>query len=130
MTTSDYKTFETPEEFYLIFKDLFESLEDSYHIGPHFKKILKEQVISPTVYNIWNFSQSRQKIEDKYLNESFTLMTIKELQNLTSNDEVYWLDIINEQLLNDSKINENELISVRPNYIKSMVDNLMNTDKR
>lgn len=130
MTTSDYKTFETPEEFYLIFKDLFESLEDSYHIGPHFKKILKEQVISPTVYNIWNFSQSRQKIEDKYLNESFTLMTIKELQNLTSNDEVYWLDIINEQLLSNSKINENELISVRPNYIKSMVDNLMNTDKR
>lgn len=126
--TAEYSYFDSPEKFYETLKEMFENLEDTYHVGPQFKKILKKQMFLPVCINLWKFSKARTNIEKKYENEEYTAMSVEELQNLTAYDDLNWLEIINGQLLKKSWIAKNEKVYVKKKLIKELAENLFNFD--
>lgn len=129
VTSSRYNHQNNSEVLLNIMREMFENLEDTYHIGPHFKKILKDQMFVPTVQNMWEFTRMRHEVEEKYANESAELISIKELQDLTS-ESVNWLEIFNGQLFKRSRVDENARVWCKPNLMKELGENLMKSDKR
>lgn len=128
MRISNEWTFvDLPNFFYEVLKDLLEGLEDYFQLSPQHKEFLMNNVFLPAASNVDTFMKTRVEIEQEFESESAKMVKIKELKGIGGID---WLEVINQQLLNVSKVTEDDEILLKPNKFRMLAENMQAFDKR
>ncbi|KAG5685161.1 hypothetical protein PVAND_014353 [Polypedilum vanderplanki] len=114
-------------------KELFRTLDDAFRMGPRLKKLLIEQVYWPAVKRKRNFLKNRNEIMNQYKKNETTNVKIKDLQDALANKlEIDWLQVVNSELFEESKLTENDEIFIEggTELLQKLMENLIETDKK
>lgn len=125
------------------YRQMLETLED--FIAPQFKKNLNEKIIQPALSNLRQFQLSKIEIIENFINKYLLtkpyqnrlygvksyVIRIKDVKIYTSSLNIDWLKIINSLLLDESKVNEDEIIVINGfDLMLQLIENLVKFDKR
>ncbi|KAG5669415.1 hypothetical protein PVAND_017302 [Polypedilum vanderplanki] len=116
-----------------IYNELFRTLDDAFRTGPKVKKILIDQVYWPAIKRYRNFLKNRNIVLDQFRKKEKTKIKIKDLQlMLAGNFKIDWLQVINSQFFEDSKLTENDEILIEGgiDLLQRLAKFLMETDKK
>jgi hypothetical protein len=116
---------------YALYKDLIDDYEDRYLISPNRRRYLEEKLIKPAVRSKRQFMISRKKIYVKNDVNNVSLVKIRNLKEIAADLDIDWLKVINSQLFDESKVDENEKIFIfgGAQLFKELASNLLESDK-
>ncbi|KAG5666985.1 hypothetical protein PVAND_014988 [Polypedilum vanderplanki] len=115
------------------FKKLLRTLDDAFRMRPQLRKILIDQVYWPAVRRMRKFLLHRDFILYIYRKKEETKIKIKDLQAVFAETfKIDWLQVINSQLFEESKLTENDEILIEGGIelLQQLVKNLMETEKK
>jgi dihydrofolate reductase len=110
---------------------LIDDYEDRYLISPNRRRYLEEKLIKPAVRSKRQFMISRKKIYVENDVNNVSLVKIRNLKEIAADLDIDWLKVINSQLFDESKVDENEKIFIfgGAQLFKELASNLLESDK-
>lgn len=132
--------------------EVLEYMNDNFIAGLYGKVDLRKKMFEPALRNFREFSRIKENLEAIYeiekdsnfniqeetnnidrcftLNKSSKMVKIKDFNDVFGHPEINWLQLINTQLLSESKVTEEEFLLVEDfKLLESLIENLKNTQK-
>ncbi|KAG5669474.1 hypothetical protein PVAND_017361 [Polypedilum vanderplanki] len=98
------------------YKELLRTLDDAFVMRPQLRKILVKQLYKPAVERMRRFVGLRTDLWNEFKLGDFMRVKIKDLQKLsTESFKINWLNVINSELFEESKLTENDEIFIEGN---------------
>ncbi|KAG5668297.1 hypothetical protein PVAND_016244 [Polypedilum vanderplanki] len=129
---NEYNFNSNEEDDFVNYKELLRTLDDAFRMRPQLRKILVDEVYWPVVKRIRIFLKKRVHLYNEFVNRP-SKIKIKNLQQLNAEKlKIDWLQVINSQLFEESKLTENDEILVEGGIelLQQLVNNLIETDKK